>query len=107
MNSNWTGRFPRTTAEALGCDGHAIYLYKTPPHKRFFFALIKHGWWVAFLAVVLLTGCVDMQSEEDTAAAFRDALAQQQAGRPDLWNAAQKKRGDVAAGIVAKEYGHE
>lgn len=71
-DSNWTLRFPRTTR----CDGHAIYLYKTPPHKRFFYALIKHGWWVAFLAVVLLTGCVDIQAEEASAASLRDAQAQ-------------------------------
>ena len=79
MNSNWTGRFPRTTAEALGCDGHAIYHYKTPANRRFFYALIKHGWWVAFLAVVLLTGCSDMDSEERGAANLRDAVAEAQA----------------------------
>ena len=46
MNSNWTGRCPRTSSEAFGCDGRAIEVYKTPLTKRFFYALIKHGWWV-------------------------------------------------------------
>ncbi len=68
-DSNWTLRFPRTTR----CDGHAIYFYRTPLHRRFFFGLIKHGWWVAFLAVLLLSGCSDMQAEEDAAADLRDA----------------------------------
>lgn len=70
-DSNWTLRFPRTTR----CDGHAIYFYPTPLHRRFFFGLIKHGWWVAFLAVLLLSGCSDMQAEEDSAADLRDAQA--------------------------------
>lgn len=67
IGSNWSLRFPRTTR----CDGHAIYHYKTPVHRRLFYALIKHGWWVfaLFLAVACLTGCVDMQAEEDTALA--------------------------------------
>ena len=70
-DSNWTLRFPRTTR----CDGHAIYFYKPPLARRFFYALIKHGWWVAFLAVLLLSGCSDMQAEEDSAANLRDAQA--------------------------------
>lgn len=68
---NWTLRFPRTTR----CDGHAIYYYRTPLTKRLFFALIKHGWWAVFLAVLLLSGCADMQAEEDSAADLRDAQA--------------------------------
>ena len=70
-DSNWTLRFPRTTR----CDGHAIYYYRTPLSKRLFYALIKHGWWVAFLTVLLLSGCSDMQAEEDSAADLRDAQA--------------------------------
>lgn len=70
IGSNWNLRFPRTTR----CDGHAIYHYRTPLPKRLFFGLIKHGWWVfpLFLAVACLTGCVDMQAEEDTALAVSD-----------------------------------
>lgn len=77
MNSNWTGRFPRTTAEALGCDGHAIYLYKPPLHRRFFYALCRHGWvlFVVALAVLVLSGCSDIDAEIATAASLADAIA--------------------------------
>ena len=72
-DSNWTLRFPRTTR----CDGHAIYLYKPPLHRRFFYALCRHGWvlFVVALAVLVLSGCNDMQAEEATAASVADAIA--------------------------------
>lgn len=79
-----TRRHPRTLREAFGLspeDAVAIHKYKTPAHRRFFYGLIKHGWWVAFLAVVLLTGCSDMDSEERGAANLRDAVAQAQGVR--------------------------
>lgn len=73
--------------------------------------------WLTAIGIAAFFGCFflgqfidspsDWEAEKASAASLRDALAQQQAERPDLWNAAQKKRGDVAAGIVAKEYGHE
>lgn len=73
-DSNWTLRFPRTTR----CDGHAIYLYRQPAYRRFFYGCIRYGWIaiVVVLAVLALTGCVDMASEENTAASLRDAVAQ-------------------------------
>lgn len=73
-DSNWTLRFPRTTR----CDGHAIYYYRQPLLKRFFYGCIRHGWIaiVVVLTVLVLTGCVDMASEENTAASLRDAVAQ-------------------------------
>ena len=82
-DSNWTLRFPRTTR----CDGHAIYYYKTPAHRRFFYALIRHGWWLAFLAAILLTGCVDMESEQRSADSHRDAVAQ---AKEQTWAISQK-----------------
>ncbi len=79
-NSNWTGRCPRTLNEALGCSGHAIEIYRTPPLRRFFYGCIRHGWmaFVVLLAVLVLSGCVDMQTEDASAASLRDALAQAQ-----------------------------
>lgn len=72
--SNWTGRAPRNSVEAFGCDGRAIEVYRTPLPKRIFYGFIKHGWWLfaLFLAGACLTGCVDMQAEEDTALAVSD-----------------------------------
>ena len=99
-DSNWTLRFPRTTR----CDGHAIYVYKTPAYRRFFYACVRHGWLfvVAVLAMLVLTGCNEIDSQERTAASLRDALAQAQKDRPELWTAEHKKRADVAVGIVAR-----
>ncbi len=55
-----------------------------------------------FLAQWLDKGPSDMQAEADTAASLRDALAQAQKDRPELWTAEHKKRADVAVGVVAK-----
>jgi hypothetical protein len=79
-NSNWTLRFPRTTR----CDGHAIYYYRQPLLKRFFYGCIRRGWLLVpvVLAVIVLAGCVDMASEENTAASLRDAVAQ---ARSESW----------------------
>ena len=99
-DSNWTLRFPRTTR----CDGHAIYLYRQPLLKRFFYAFIRHGL-VAIalvLAVLALTGCRDIAAEEATAASLRDALTQAQQERPDLWTPERIERAGVAAGMVAR-----
>jgi hypothetical protein len=76
---NWTLRFPRTTR----CDGHAIYHYRTPLYRRFFYALVRHGWLaiLAALAVLTLTGCVDMESEQHAADSLRDAVAQARSER--------------------------
>lgn len=83
-DSNWTLRFPRTTR----CDGHAIYYYRTPIWKRVLFAVVKHGWWVAFLAVALLSGCAgEIDDKRADAASLQDAIVQ--------------------AKIAAKEYQHE
>ena len=78
-HSNWTLRFPRTTR----CDGHAIYLYTPPLYKRLFFGLIRYGWLaiLVLLAVLVLTGCVDMESEQHAADSLRDAVAQARSER--------------------------
>ncbi|MFN4121298.1 hypothetical protein [Acidovorax sp.] len=75
-DSNWTLRFPRTTR----CDGHAIYHYRQPLTKRFFYACIRHGWIfaVAILAALVLTGCSDMDAEQRSADSLMDAVAQAQ-----------------------------
>lgn len=79
IDSNWTLRFPRTTR----CDGHAIYLYRQPLWKRILFACVRLGWVLVpvILAVVVLSGCSDMDSEERGAANLRDAVAQAQGAR--------------------------
>lgn len=84
-DSNWTLRFPRTTR----CDGHAIYYYRTPAHRRFFYVFMRRGWLLVpvVLAVIVLAGCVDMASEENTAASLRDAVAQ---ARSESWAISQK-----------------
>lgn len=63
----------------------------------------------AVLAVVLALGCghyldgpSEMQSQEDGAANLRDALAQAQAERPDLWTPERRARAAAAAGLVAR-----
>lgn len=71
-----------------------------------------HPNWQTAAAIAALLGCFflaqwldgpsEMQSQEDGAAAFRDALAQAQKDRPELWTAERKARADVAVGIVAK-----
>ncbi len=90
MNDPLTYRYKRTLIEAFGCDATqavAIYHYKTPAHRRFFYALIRHGWWLAFLAAILLTGCVDMESEQRSADSLRDAVAQ---AKEQTWAISQK-----------------
>lgn len=44
----------------------------------------------------------DMAAEDATAASLRDALAQAQQERPELWTAERKARADRAVGLVAK-----
>lgn len=65
----------------------------------------------AILAVFFFAQCLDSPSdweaEKATAASLRDALAQAQKDRPELWTAEHKKRADVAVGIVAKGDRHE
>lgn len=55
----------------------------------------------------LLDGPSDMQAEEDTAAAVREAalheaLARQQAAHPERWTAEQRARGEVAANLIVE-----
>lgn len=77
-NSNWTGRTARTTEQALGCTGFAGYAYRMPLYKRVLFAIIRHGWAIALLciAVLVLSGCDEMDSQERGAANLRDAIQQ-------------------------------
>ena len=70
---------------------------------------LKFGAWL--LLLVLALGCShyldgapsDLQAEEATAASLRDALAQAQAERPDLWTAQQRARADRAAVLAARQ----
>ena len=50
----------------------------------------------------LLDGPSDMEAEDATAANLRDALAQAQRERPDLWTPERSARADAAAGMVAR-----
>ncbi len=64
----------------------------------------------AVLAVVLALGAShylddapsDAEAEDATAASLRDALAQAQAERPDLWTAERRARAAAAAELVAR-----
>lgn len=107
MNDPLTYRYKRSLAEAFPCDATqavAIHKYKPPLARRFFYALIRSGWVVfaVVLALLVLAGCDDTRAEEATAASLRDALAQAQRERPDLWTPEQKARADVAAQIAAR-----
>lgn len=71
-----------------------------------------HPNWQTAIAIAALLGCFflaqwldgpsEMQSQEDGAAAFRDALAHAQQERPDLWTPERRARADVAAGMAAR-----
>lgn len=50
----------------------------------------------------LLDGPTEWDSKEDDAANLRDALAQAQRERPDLWTPERRARADAAAGMVAR-----
>ena len=71
---NCTSVFPRTSR----CDGHAIYFYPTPLHRRFFFGLCRHGLvlFVIAFAVLVLSGCSDIAAEQASADSLADAIAQ-------------------------------
>lgn len=100
--------YPRTMREAFGLSAReaiAIEAYKPPFHRRLFYGLARHGWAIvpAVLAVLVLSGCnSDIDAETATAASLRDALAQAQQERPELWTPERKARADVAAGLVAR-----
>ena len=50
----------------------------------------------------LLDGPSEIEAEDATAANLRDALAQAQRERPDLWTPERSARADAAAGMVAR-----
>lgn len=75
-----TYRYKRTTMDAFGCSADeaiALHKYKPPLHRRFFYALCRHGWilFVLALAVLVLSGCSDIDAEIATAASVADAIA--------------------------------
>lgn len=82
----------------------AIQVFRKPPMRRFFFALLRRGWVLVPIAlmVLVLTGCDEMDSQDRTAASLRDALQQAQQERPELWTAERKARADRAVGLVAR-----
>ena len=82
MRDPLTYRYPRTLIDAFGCDATqavALHKYKSPPHKRFFYALCSYGWpWMltwAIAAVVFLAGCDDLESYAADQASLADAIA--------------------------------
>ena len=56
----------------------------------------------AFFLAQWLDAPSDMHAEEATAANLRDALAQAQQDRPDMWTPERIERAGVAAGMVAQ-----
>lgn len=79
-----------------------IQVFRKPLTKRFFYACVRWGWLWIFPAVLALTGCDEMDSQDRGAASLRDALAQAQQERPDLWTPERIERAGVAAGMVAQ-----
>ena len=80
MHDPLTYRYKRTTMDAFGCSADeaiALHKYKPPLHRRFFYALCRHGWvlFVVALAVLVLSGCSDIDAEIATAASLADAIA--------------------------------
>ena len=80
MHDPLTYRYKRTTMDASGCSADeaiALHKYKPPLHRRFFYALCRHGWvlFVVALAVLVLSGCSDIDAEIATAASLADAIA--------------------------------
>lgn len=76
-----TRKFPRTSREAFGLspdEAIALHKYKPPLHRRFFYALCRHGWvlFVVALAVLVLSGCGDIAAEQASADSLRDAIKQ-------------------------------
>lgn len=55
-----------------------------------------------FILAHFMEGPSDMQAGNDDAANYRDALAQAQQNRPDLWTPERIERAGVAAGMVAQ-----
>lgn len=82
----------------------AIQVFRKPLTKRFFYALFRRGWVLVplVLALWVLTGCDEMDSQDRTAASLRDALQQAQTERPELWTPERIERAGVAAGMVAQ-----
>ena len=81
MHDPLTYRYKRTTMDAFGCSADeaiALHKYKPPLHRRFFYALCRHGWvlFVIAFAVLVLSGCSDIDAEIATAASLADAIAQ-------------------------------
>ena len=77
MHDPLTYRYKRTTMDAFGCSADeaiAVRLYKPPLHRRFFYALCRHGWVIVpiVLAAAVLSGC---QSDIDDAIAVHADIA--------------------------------
>lgn len=68
--------------------------YKTFLYLAAIFAVFFFAQW--------LDAPSDMAAEDATAASLRDAIAQAQQERPELWTPERKARADRAVGLVAK-----
>lgn len=73
-----------------------------PPLENIKFAAAVLAVVLALGASHLLDGPSDFEAEEATAASLRDALAQAQQERPDLWTAERRARAAAAAELVAR-----
>ena len=74
---DFTGTYARTTHGRRACtatESVAIHKYKAPAHRRFFYALCRHGWVIVpiVLAAAVLSGC---QSDIDDAIAVHADIA--------------------------------
>lgn len=73
-----------------------------PIHPNTYTALGVIALLAAFFMGQFLDSPSDWEAEKASAASLRDALAQAQQERPDLWTAERRARASAAAGLVAQ-----
>ena len=74
-----------------------------PIHPNTYTALGVIALLAAFFMGQFLDSPSDWEAEKASAASLRDALAQQQAQRPEIWGKERKARADRAVEIAAKD----
>ena len=81
--SDCTERFARVSSSTNAAfhAGPCGWVYRVPLYKRVLFGLMRYGWALVVPALLVtiacaLSGCVDMETEEATAATDRDRAAE-------------------------------
>lgn len=73
-----------------------------PIHPNWLTAIGVTAALVLFFFAQFLDSPSDWEAEKASAASLRDALAQAQQERPELWTAERRARASAAAGLVAQ-----